>query len=133
MKALIVYATRYGATVQTSQEIAKTLREENFEVKITDAKKEKIKDISEFELVIVGGGFKMYKWTKENDEFLKNFQKELAQKKLTIFVSSTMKSLFERQGRMDDLKRIKKDPSRGQGFQLSVATDRFGPLRGRLG
>jgi len=43
MKALIVYAIRYGATARTSQEIAKTLREENFEVKITDAKKEKIK------------------------------------------------------------------------------------------
>ena len=43
MKTLIVYATRYGATALTSQEIAKILREENFEVKVVDAKKEKSK------------------------------------------------------------------------------------------
>ena len=108
MKALIVYATRYGATALTSQEIAKILREENFEVKVVDAKKEKIKDISEFELVIVGGGLKMGKWTSESDDFLKNFQKDLAQKKVAIFVSSAMKSLFERQGKTEDLQKIKK-------------------------
>ena len=108
MKALIVYATRYGATARASQEIAKTLREENFEVKITNAKKEQIKDISEFDLVIVGGGLKMDKWTKESDEFLMIFQNELGQKKLAIFVSSAMKSLFEHQGKLDDLQRIRK-------------------------
>ncbi len=59
MKALIVYATRYGATALTSKEIAKILREENLEVKVVDLTKERIKDISEFELVIVGGGLKM--------------------------------------------------------------------------
>ena len=106
MKTLIVYATRYGATAETSQEIAKFLREENFEVKVVDAKKEKIKDISEFELVIVGGGLKMGKWTSESDDFLKNFQKDLAQKKVAIFVYSAMKSLFERQGKTEDLQKI---------------------------
>jgi menaquinone-dependent protoporphyrinogen oxidase len=108
MKTLIVYATRYGATALTSQEIAKILREENFDVKVVDAKKEKIKDISEFELVIVGGGLKMDKWTSESDDFLKNFQKDLAKKKVAIFVSSAMKSLFERQGKAEDLQKIKK-------------------------
>lgn len=108
MKALIVYATRYGATALTSQEIAKILREENFEVKVVDAKKEKIKDISEFDLVIVGGGLKMGKWTRESDDFLKDFQKDLTQKKVAIFVSSAMKSLFERQGKTEDLQKIKK-------------------------
>jgi menaquinone-dependent protoporphyrinogen oxidase len=108
MKALIVYATRYGATALTSKEIAKILREENFEVKVVDAKKEKIKDISEFELVIVGGGLKMDRWTGESDNFLKNFRKELSQKKVAIFVSSAMKSLFERQGKTEDAQKIKK-------------------------
>jgi menaquinone-dependent protoporphyrinogen oxidase len=108
MKALIVYAMRYGATALTSQEIAKILREEDFEVNVVDAKKEKIQDISEFELVIVGGGLKMGKWTGESDSFLKNFQEDLAQKKVAIFVSSAMKSLFERQGKTEDLEKIKK-------------------------
>jgi menaquinone-dependent protoporphyrinogen IX oxidase len=108
MKALIVYATRYGATALTAQEIAKILREESFEVKVVDAKKEKIKDISEFELVIIGGGLKMNKWTSESDDFLKSFLKDLAQKKVAIFVSSAMKSLFERQGKTEELQKIKK-------------------------
>ena len=123
MKALIVYAIRYGATARTSQEIAKTLREENFEVKITDAKKERIKDISEFDLVIVGGGLKMDKWTKESDEFLRIFQNELGQKKLAIFVSSAMKSLFEHQGKLDDLQRIRKTNLDDRVSNYQVAPD----------
>jgi menaquinone-dependent protoporphyrinogen IX oxidase len=94
-------------TALTSQEIAKILREENLEVKVVDAKK-KIQDISEFELVIVGGGLKMDKWTSESDDFLKNFYKDLEKKKVAIFVSSAMKSLFERQGKTEDLRKIKK-------------------------
>ena len=47
MKTLIVYGTRYGATAGTSEEIAKVLREEGFDVKVVNAKKEKVKDISE--------------------------------------------------------------------------------------
>ena len=45
MKTLIVYGTRYGATTGTSEEIAKMLRENGFDVRVANAKKEKIKDI----------------------------------------------------------------------------------------
>ena len=120
MKTLIVYATRYGATALTSQEIAKILREENFEVKVVDAKKEKIKEVSEFELVIVGGGLKMDKWTRESGDFLKNFQKDLAQKKVAIFVSSAMKSLFERQGKTETLQKIKKSHLEDEALKYNL-------------
>ena len=53
MKALIAYGTRYGATTGTSEEIAKILREEGFDTKIVDLKEERIKDISEYDLIIV--------------------------------------------------------------------------------
>jgi len=107
MKTLIVYGTRYGATTGTSEEIAKVLREEGFNVKVANAKKEKIKDISEYELVIVGSGMRMGKWTGEADDFLKNFRKELEQKKLAIFVS-TMKTVSEREGKRDDVAEMRK-------------------------
>jgi menaquinone-dependent protoporphyrinogen IX oxidase len=71
----------------------------------------------------------MDKWTKESDEFLKSFQKELAQKKLAIFVSSAMKSLFECQGKMDDLQRIRKThlDDRASSYQLHpIALGLFG-------
>jgi menaquinone-dependent protoporphyrinogen oxidase len=86
-KVLIVYGTRYGATASTSEVIADTLRQVGFEVKIVDAKKEKLQSISEFDLVIVGSGIQMGKWTKEPEEFLKKNQGELSKKKLALFVS----------------------------------------------
>ena len=108
MKTLIVYATRYGATAGTTEEIAKVLREEGFDVKVVNAKDEKIKDISEYELVVVGGGLQMTRWTGETEDFLKKFQKDLAQKKVVIFVSSAMKSVLEREGKKEDLEKIRK-------------------------
>ncbi len=107
MNTLIVYGTRYGATTGTAQEIARVLSEEGFNVKVADAKKEKIKDISEYELVIVGSGMRMGKWTDEADDFLKNFREELEQKKLAIFVS-TMKTVSEREGKTEDVAKMRK-------------------------
>ena len=57
-------------------------------------KKEKIKSISEYELIVVGSGMRMGKWTGEADDFLKKFQKELQQKKLAIFASTMNRNHF---------------------------------------
>jgi menaquinone-dependent protoporphyrinogen IX oxidase len=107
MKALIVYGTRYGATAGTSEEIGKVLREEGFDVKIVNAKEEKVKGISDFTLVVIGSGIQMGKWTGEAEDFLKKFQKEFGQKKVAIFVSS-MKSVSEREGKTEDLEKARK-------------------------
>ena len=86
-KALIVYGTRYGATANTSEVIADTLRQLGYEVKIVGAKKEKLQSISEFDLIIVGSGIQMGKWTSDPEDFIKKFQKEITTKKLALFVS----------------------------------------------
>jgi menaquinone-dependent protoporphyrinogen oxidase len=86
-KALIVYGTRYGATAGTSEDIASVLRQEGLEAQVVDAKREKIKDISKYDLVVVGSGIQLGKWTSEPEDFLKRFQKELATKKVALFVS----------------------------------------------
>jgi menaquinone-dependent protoporphyrinogen oxidase len=85
-KALIVYGTRYGAAASTSKEIAEVLGQGGLEVKVANAKEEKVKDISGYNLVIVGSGILINKWTSEPEEFLKKHQKELATKKLALFV-----------------------------------------------
>jgi menaquinone-dependent protoporphyrinogen IX oxidase len=59
MNALIVYGTRYGAIASTSEEIARVLRDEGFDVRVVNAKKEKVNDISGYELIIVGSGLKI--------------------------------------------------------------------------
>jgi menaquinone-dependent protoporphyrinogen oxidase len=84
--ALIVYGTRYGATASTSEDIAEVLRQEGCDVKVVNLKKDKVKDITEYELVIVGSGIQINRWTKEPEKFLKKFQKELAKKKVALFV-----------------------------------------------
>jgi menaquinone-dependent protoporphyrinogen oxidase len=83
---LIVYGTRYGATASTSEAIAEVLHQEGFDVRVVNAKEDKVKDITEYDLVIVGSGIQINKWTKEPENFLKKFQKELAKKKVALFV-----------------------------------------------
>jgi menaquinone-dependent protoporphyrinogen oxidase len=87
VKALIVYGTRYGATELTANEIADVFRQEGLDVKVVNLKDEEVKDISDYDLVLVGSGIKIKKWTKEPEKFLKKFQKELANKKTAIFIS----------------------------------------------
>jgi menaquinone-dependent protoporphyrinogen oxidase len=107
MKTLLVYGTRYGATTSTSEEIAKVLQKEGFEVKVVNVKEEKISNIAPYDLIIVGTGLQFGRWTGEVEDFLKRFQKELDQKKLAFFVSS-MKTLLEREGKTEDLQKDRK-------------------------
>lgn len=107
-KALIVYGTRYGATASTSEEIASTLRKEGIEVQVVNAKEEKVKDIAQYDVVIVGSGIQIYRWTSEPEDFLKKFQKELASKKVALFVSSGATALAEHEGKPEEIDKGKK-------------------------
>ena len=98
MKTLIAYCTRYGATISTSEEIAKVLRDEGFDVRVVNTKKEKVKDISEYDLILVGAGLQMLRWCKESEKFLDKFQKELREKKIAIFVSSGSQAIIKFDG-----------------------------------
>lgn len=94
-KILIVYGTRYGATTGTAEEIAKVLREEELDVKVVNLKKEKVQDIAEYELIIIGSGIQIYRWTSKAESFLKRFNRELENKKVALFVSSGAQGLPE--------------------------------------
>ncbi len=107
MKTLIVYGTRYGATASTSEEIAKILREADFDVNVINPKEEKVKDLSSYELVVVGSGLQMGKWTGEAEDFLKKHHHELSKKKLALF-ASTLKSMPEREGKTEEVQKIRK-------------------------
>ncbi len=102
-KALIVYGTRYGATASTSEEIAAVLRKEEIEVLVVNAKEEKVKNIEDYSLVIVGSGIQIYRWTGEPEDFLKRFQKQLATKKVALFVSSGAQALIEHEGKPEEI------------------------------
>jgi len=105
---LIAYGTRYGATSSTAEEIAKVLQGEGFEVRVVNLKEEKVKDITEFDLVIIGSGMKMEMWTSKAKAFLNKFSGVLKKKKVAIFVSSGARALMEYKGEQDEIIRITK-------------------------
>jgi menaquinone-dependent protoporphyrinogen oxidase len=87
VKALVVYGTRYGATADTAKVIVDVLGQEGLEVRLVNAKEDKIGSIDEYELIIVGSGIRMGRWTREPEKFLEKYQQELSGKKLALFVS----------------------------------------------
>ncbi|MFX1415775.1 MAG: flavodoxin domain-containing protein [Promethearchaeota archaeon] len=103
MRVLIAYCTRNGATSSTSEEIAKVLREEGLEVRVVNTKEERIRSISEYDLVIVGAGLQMYRWCKESEKFLKKFQEDLRVTRTAIFVSSGAIAIMEYDGQTEEI------------------------------
>ena len=87
MKALIAYGTRYGSTADIANRMGNVLKRKGIDVTITNLGQEKINDISKFDLVIVGSGIAIGKWTKKPLKFLSRFETELAKKKVALFVS----------------------------------------------
>jgi menaquinone-dependent protoporphyrinogen oxidase len=102
-KVLIVYGTRYGATGSTSEEIDKVMREQGIDTVVADAAKEKVGDISAYDMVIVGSGMQMGKWVGAAEDFLKKHKKELSGKKTAIFVSSAAQALLEYDKKDDEI------------------------------
>ena len=131
-KTLIVYGTRYGATASTSEQIAEILRQEGLDVRVVNLKEEKVRDITEYELVLVGSGIKIGKWTKEPENFLKKFQNELAKKKVAIFVCcGSTEPLDEKEDKIKSIEkaRIKYLEEKAAEFNLQpVALGLFGGI-----
>ena len=56
-------------------------------MKIVNAKDKNVKDIADYELVVVGSGMAMENWVGQAD-FVKKFQKDLENKRVALFISS---------------------------------------------
>lgn len=87
MKALVVYGTRWGTAAEIAEEIARVIKEEGIDVDLVDARGVKDCDVSPYDLVVVGSGIKMGKWTKKSLNFLKDNKSALKNKKVALFVS----------------------------------------------
>jgi menaquinone-dependent protoporphyrinogen IX oxidase len=107
LRGLLVYATTFGATKATAEEIARILQEEQINIKIVNLEEEKIKDLSEYQLIIVGSSLAHCKWNSNVEDFLKRFQKEFTTKKLALFVSSVI-TIAEREGNTEEIAKIRK-------------------------
>ena len=121
-KALIVYGTRYGAAASTSEEIAKVLRQEGLDVRVVNAKEEKINDVIGYDLVVVGSGIQINKWTGEPEKFLKKFQKDLAKKKVALFVccGSASQTPTEQEAKPDAAETARRKYLEDKGAQYNL-------------
>jgi menaquinone-dependent protoporphyrinogen oxidase len=88
LKALIVYGSNTGSTEEIAETIASKLSDRGIKVDLVDLKKEKHSRPEDYDLVIVGSGIKMGKWTTEALNYLKNNEESLSLRPHAIFVSS---------------------------------------------
>jgi menaquinone-dependent protoporphyrinogen oxidase len=83
MSTLIAYSTRYGST----EKVAKKLRAKLIDpVDIIDLKEFHNPDVSNYELIILGGGIYFGKTQKNLKDFLKNNLDILKTKKIGLFL-----------------------------------------------
>ena len=107
-KVLICYGTRYGSAGEIAEKIGETLENRTAMVEVVNLKKGKVKDLESFDLIIIGSGIQMGRWTKEPLKFLKKNREILSRKKVALFVScmSATKPETCNQGRRDYLDKI---------------------------
>ena len=86
-KVLVCYGSRYGSTAEISERVSEILRNHGAEVSLVNLKKDKVKEVRNYDLVVIGSGIQMGKWTKEALNFIKKHREVLSQKKVAIFVS----------------------------------------------
>lgn len=87
MKALVIFGTRYGTAKEISEKIVEILKDENLEVDLINSDDKTNLAVDNYDLVVVGSGIKMGKWTKNTLNFLKKNRKKLSNRKLALFVS----------------------------------------------
>jgi menaquinone-dependent protoporphyrinogen oxidase len=97
-KVLLVYGTRWGGTIDLAKKIADTLRSENFLVDAFNAH-DKLPNVQDYEVVIVGSGIRADQWTKESLTFLEKTAEALREKKTALFVSCSMVDRVEKEVR----------------------------------
>lgn len=71
------------------------MENEGVEVNLAGSRRLKDCDVSPYDLVVVGSGIKMGKWTKKSLKFLKDNKSALAAKKVALFVTCGAANLEE--------------------------------------
>lgn len=110
-RALVCFGTRYGSAGEIAEKIAESLRERGAQVDVVDLKKGKVKNLATYDLVVIGSGIQMGKWTKHPLKFIKKNRDTLSHKKVALFVSCMTARLPDKrdQSRRDYLDAIVED------------------------
>jgi menaquinone-dependent protoporphyrinogen oxidase len=80
---LIAYASKHGTTRAVAEAVAQTLEDRGLAVEIEEAGR--VRDVTRYDAVVVGGGLYMGKWHVDARRLLKRHREALAGKRLAVF------------------------------------------------
>lgn len=89
MKVLVLYESKYGSTKDCVEYLKNKL---NFTVKDVDIRKEKVPELQEYDLILIGSPIYMGKIQKDVKNFCDKRLEELLEKKIILFISCTTPS-----------------------------------------
>ena len=84
-KALVAYATKYGATGEIAEKIGQVLADAGISVDVLPVNQ--VKELDSYGTVVLGSAVYIFRWRKEASRFLKANAKKLAERPLWIFSS----------------------------------------------
>jgi menaquinone-dependent protoporphyrinogen oxidase len=84
-KALVAYATKYGATAEIAEKIGQVLADAGISVDVLPVNQ--VKELDSYGAVVLGSAVYIFRWRKEASRFLKANAKKLAERPLWIFSS----------------------------------------------
>ena len=87
-KVLVAYASRYGSTERIAAKIGETLTLAGLQVDVLSA--DNVKDIAQYQAVVLGSATYIYKWIGEAVKLLKRNEKLLTDKPVWIFSSGPL-------------------------------------------
>ena len=84
-KVLVTYASKYGATAEIAEKIGEVLRQAGLQTDILPIKS--IRDLTQYEAVILGSAVYIGNWRKEAVKFLESNEKMLIDRPVWLFSS----------------------------------------------
>jgi len=88
MRILIVYATRYGGTQGIAERLASALAQQQLETTLKTV--DQVRDLSQFDAVVIGSAAYYFHWRKEAAEFVRRNQAVLAERPVWLFSSGPL-------------------------------------------
>lgn len=84
-RALVAYATKHGSTAEIAVAIGATIRDTGVTTDVRPARD--VRDLSAYSMVVLGSAVYMNWWQGDAIDFLKRFERELAERPTWLFSS----------------------------------------------
>ena len=88
MKALVIYASKYGSTKGIAEFISEKLRQKGLLTEVQPV--EAVHDVGDYDVLVIGSAVYMGHWLKEATEFVKRSREILVNRQVWLFSSGPL-------------------------------------------